>query len=376
MKIAVNTRFLIGDKMEGIGYFTHETMRRITTQHPEHEFIFLFDRKYDDSFIFSENITPLVLPPPARHPFLWYYWFEHVLPACLNKIKPDYFISPDSFLSLRSDIKTILVMHDLAFEDGSAKVPYLTKRYYRYFFPKYARKAERIATVSQFSKQDIIEKYHINPNKIDVVYSAAKEPFRPISSDEKEGVKAQYTSGQDYFIYVGMLQPRKNIERMLKSFDDFKDKTGSSVKLLIAGRKVWGAKGMLAAYNDMAHKEDVVFTDYVSLEELVKLVGASLALLFVSCFEGFGVPILEGMQCEVPVITSNVSSMSEVAADAALIVDPYSIDSITQAMIKIHQDPALRNTLIDKGKIQRENFSWDDTAHKLWEVINKEALDI
>ena len=99
MRIAVNTRLLLKDKLEGIGWFTFETLKRITKNHPEHEFIFLFDRPYDKEFIFSENIIPVVIQPPARHPFLWYLFFEWSIPAALKKYKADIFISPDGWLS-------------------------------------------------------------------------------------------------------------------------------------------------------------------------------------------------------------------------------------------------------------------------------------
>ncbi|MBU6205399.1 MAG: glycosyltransferase family 1 protein, partial [Bacteroidetes bacterium] len=100
MNIAVNTRFLLSNKLEGIGWFTYETLKRITRAHPEHQFHFLFDRPYHNEFIFSGNITPHILPPPARHPLLWYWWFEQSVPSVLKKIKADLFLSTDGFLSL------------------------------------------------------------------------------------------------------------------------------------------------------------------------------------------------------------------------------------------------------------------------------------
>src|SRR6186713_1838153 len=112
MKIAVNTRFLLKDKLEGIGWFTYESMKRITQQHPEHEFIFLFDRPYSPDFIFSSNITPKALFPPARHAFLWYWWFEGSVAAFLKKNPPDLFLSTDGFLSLRAPVKQVAVIHD------------------------------------------------------------------------------------------------------------------------------------------------------------------------------------------------------------------------------------------------------------------------
>src|SRR5450432_4302121 len=130
MRIAVNVRFLIKNKLEGIGWFTNETLKRITSQHPEHQFFFFFDRPYDSSFIFSENIKPMVLFPPARHPLLWYYWFEYAVPKALKKVKPDVFLSTDAYLSIHTQVKELLVVHDLAFLHFPGHINSLTSKYY------------------------------------------------------------------------------------------------------------------------------------------------------------------------------------------------------------------------------------------------------
>src|SRR5580693_5616766 len=116
MKIAVNTRLLLKNKMEGIGVHAYNVLKRITVNHPEHQFLFLFDRKHDEEFIFSSNITPVSLFPQARHPFLYYWWFEHSVARILNRVKPDVFYSPDGYLSLNTDVCSVPVMHDLNYE--------------------------------------------------------------------------------------------------------------------------------------------------------------------------------------------------------------------------------------------------------------------
>src|SRR3954467_10167424 len=132
-RIAVNTRMLIKEKMEGIGYFTLETMSRITRDHPEVEFIFLFDRPYDPSFIFSKNIIPVSVFPPARHPFLWYLWYEQALPPVLKKYKPDLFIGTDGYVSLNSKTPALSVIHDINFEHYPHDVPLWNRLFYRHY---------------------------------------------------------------------------------------------------------------------------------------------------------------------------------------------------------------------------------------------------
>jgi hypothetical protein len=119
MRIAVNTRLLLPDKLEGIGWFTHEVMRRVVIAHPEHEFLFLFDRKCDERFVYAPNVTPVVIWPPTRHPILYRIWFDYLLPRKLKALKADAFISPDGFLALHSNVPTLAVMHDLNFEQGT-----------------------------------------------------------------------------------------------------------------------------------------------------------------------------------------------------------------------------------------------------------------
>ena len=134
MNIAVNTRVLLKNKLEGIGWFTYETMKRITTNHPEHNFYFIFDRPYSSEFVFSNNVKPIIIGPQARHPVLFYYWFEKSIPKILNQINADIFISPDGFLSLRSQVKCIAVIHDISFMHNPHNFPFGIRNYYQYFF--------------------------------------------------------------------------------------------------------------------------------------------------------------------------------------------------------------------------------------------------
>lgn len=166
MKIAVNTRLLLRGKLEGMGWFSFETLKRLTQNHPEHQFIFIFDRPYAQEFIFSDNITPVVAGPPARHPFLFYIWFDFQIPRLLKKYQADLFLSPDGYLSLRTDIPQLAVIHDISFIHRPDDLPWLKRRYYNWFFPRFARKAKRIATVSNYSKEDIVRSFQIEPKRL------------------------------------------------------------------------------------------------------------------------------------------------------------------------------------------------------------------
>lgn len=373
MRIAVNTRLLFDEKLEGVGLFTHEVVRRLVEQHPEDEFILFFDRPFDKKYVYADNVTPVILYPPARHPFLFYIWFEWVVANALGKYRADVFLSPDNFLSLRSKTPTVLVTHDLAHAHFPDWVTFLQRKYYQYFVPKFNRRAERVVAVSEFTKVDIIEKYGISPEKISVACNGCRNIFRPLTEAEREAVRAEFSEGQPYFFYVGAVHPRKNVHRLISAFDRFKATTGSTAKLLIAGRFAWKAGEVKDAFDQAGSKPDIRTLGFVNDADLVRLMGGAMACTYVSLFEGFGIPILEAMHCNVPVITSRGSSMTEVAGDAGLLVDPCSVESIAEAMQHIWQDAHLRNKLVAAGRAQRQRFTWQRAAEVVYQNLQAAA---
>jgi glycosyltransferase involved in cell wall biosynthesis len=358
-----------------MGWFAWHTLKRMTESHPETEFIFFFDRPWSEEFVFGTNVTPVALFPQARHPFLYYCWFEYAVPAALKKYKADVFYSPDGYLSLSTAIPQLGVMHDLNFEHYPDDLPFLTRHYYRYFFPKFAAKAARLATVSEYSKQDIMKCYGISGEKIDVVYNGVNDLYRPVTENQKQQIRNRYTGGAPYFIFVGMLHQRKNIANLLRAFEQFKKQKTTPVKLLIVGHRKWWTSEMESVFRSMEHADDVVFTGRQPIEELVQMVASAMAMTYVSYFEGFGVPIVEAMKCGVPVITASLTSMPEVSGDAALIVDPFNVNEIAGAMQQIESDAELRNTLGTKGIARAEAFSWEKTTEKIWNGLQRIATN-
>lgn len=357
--------------MDGIGWFTFNTLQYIVKQNPHIEFHFLFDSGIQEEFIFADNVVPHNLFPPAKHALLNIVWFEWSVKRLLDKLQPDLFLSPDGLLCLRWKGKQYGVIHDISFLHTPKDLKWSNRTYYNYFFPKYADRACRIGTVSGFSKQDIVKHYRINPEKIDVVYNGVNTFFAPLPQDKKEKVKASLTNGENYFLFVGTLHPRKNIVRLLEAFDLFKSGTRSTVKLVIAGKSLYRVEEIYQKHQQLKYKNDIIFTGRIKDEEVNNIMGSALALTFVPLFEGFGIPIIEAMQCEVPVICSNVSSMPEVAGNAALLADPLNVEQIASAMKQIFTDKALRDDLILKGKIQKDLFSWSRTAELLWQSATK-----
>ena len=371
MRIGVNTRLLLSGKMDGIGWFTAETLRRIVLAHPEHDFFFFFDRTPDPTFIFSSNVHPIILCPQARHPILWYIFFQQSIPRALKRHKIDLFLSPDGYMSLNTKVPTLTVIHDLNFEHSPDNLKPSHQRYMTYFSPQFARYSTRIATVSEYSKQDIVNTYHIEADKIDVVYDGAHEGYHPLSPSEQRLTREQYAGGNRYFIFISTIIKRKNLATLLTAFDQFKQDDHEGTKLLVVGHRVWWKDELAKAYEQMSHKEDVVFLGRTEPEELIRLLGSAISLVYPSLYEGFGIPIIEAFQAEIPVITSNCTSMPEVAGDAAILIEPTDTDAMSNALTRVANDSNLRNQLISEGRSRRTLFSWDKTATLLWESMAK-----
>jgi glycosyltransferase involved in cell wall biosynthesis len=374
MKIAVNTRLLLKNKMEGVGWFAYETLKRITRQHPEHQFYFIFDRPFNSEFIFANNITPIVIGPPSRHPLLWYIWFNWSIAVVLKKIKPDLFFSPEGYLCLNTKVKSVNVIHDIAYEHYPDTVPYLVRMYYKYYFPKFAKKADRILTVSEFSKQDIVKNYKAVPGKIDVVYNGCNESYGPVPEAEKQTAREKYANSRSYFVYLGGINPRKNIKNLLLAFDQFKKHDTQETKLLLIGKKGFGSDALETLKETLETRNDIIFLGRIEdVHEVNRIISGSVALTYVSVFEGFGIPCLEAMRCATAVITSATSSMPEVCGESALYVDPLSVDSIADAMSRIINNPALRNNLIAEGYKRSYKFNWQTTSDLLWAAMKDVA---
>ena len=370
MIIAVNCWILRNKQLDGIGNFTVETISRIISNNPQDDFLIMCDKNFDADYFNFPNASLHKIFPPYRHPSLYFLYMETKVKQFLAKHKPSAFLSMDGFLSLSSSTKQVPVIYDLNFEHYPQDLKFRNRIYYRTFFKRFAQKAARIATISEYSKNDIIRHYGINENIIDNVSCGIKQKFIPLTISEISETRNTYTKGEPYFFFVGSMHPRKNIIRLINAFVFFKKKNNSSAKLVLTG-PIWDDSQIKDLLKEIEFKNDIIFTGRVSDEELKYLLGSALALCFVPTFEGFGLPIVEAFQAGVPVICSNVTSMPEVAGDAALLADPFDIESISDAMKNMFFNEELRKEFISLGHDREKLFSWDNTARLLYECVLK-----
>jgi glycosyltransferase involved in cell wall biosynthesis len=371
MKIAINARMLKAVPDDGISRFTFEVVKRITLNNPSYQFALIFDREFDSGLIFSSNTEGYLLKPSARHPFLWYYWHEYQLPPLLKKTGADIFLSPDGIISLRSEIPSIPVIHDINFYHRPKDLPIHISLYYRYFFRKFAEKAVRITTVSHFCKNDISSYLNIDPGLIDVAYNGVSEYFTPADKKSTDNFRQELTGGDPFFLFVGNFSPRKNINGVVNAFNRFRSITRLNHKLVLTGGKLFLNGDTDRLIRTSSWSDDIILTGPKLHEDLRLLYASATALVFVPWFEGFGIPAAEAMRCGTPVILSNTTSLPEVGGEAAIYVSPDNTDEICSAMVKIAGDENLRLSLSVRGQKESLRFTWDNTAESIWESIEK-----
>jgi glycosyltransferase involved in cell wall biosynthesis len=369
MVIAVNTRFLQTNKLDSYASFVLEIFKRIANQQPQHQFVFIFDRRVLTDFGFAKNITSIVISPKVKDIVSSKYWYDIKLPIGLMKYKPDLLVQTTGFCSLTTSIPQLLILQDLAFKHYQNHIAKNQLAYYKYFTQKFIDKSKHIVTLSCFSKKDIESSYNVEHNKIGVVYSAAKPIFKPLDYNEIEQVKDGYADGRAYFLFVGGFHPRKNLMNVLKAFSLFKKWQRSNMKLLIAGAVAVQYDDILIKLKTYKYKDDIVLLDYVDETQLARITAATYCVLYPSFFEGLSVPIIEAMQCAVPIITSNNSSMPEIGGNAALYVNPDEPNDLAEKMQLIYKDENLRSKLIEKGLRQAATFNWNTATEKVWGAI-------
>jgi len=372
MRIAINARLLLANRMEGIATYTLETCQRMIAEHPEDEFFFFFDRKFDPALINRSNVHMIILHPQARHPLLWHYWFEYALSRALIKHQINVLYSPEPYLSLRSQVPGVMVTHDLSFLLHPEHVKPSHLRYFKKYIPQYHDHAKHIITVSHASKADLIRHLAVPEEKITVAHNAVRKGFAPLDKIEKEDVRQKLTGGHPYIIYLGSIHPRKNVAQLIRAFEIFCSGGHPEHRLVLYGRWAFQHSGVQSLIHSSRWRENIVMIsdNDIAVENAL---AAAECLCYVSLYEGFGLPLIEAMQCGVAVISSLTSSMPEVCGDAALLVHPENVMNIAEAMTTMIENKTIRERLISRGYENIRRFSWDKTSHIIYKKLKHYA---
>jgi glycosyltransferase involved in cell wall biosynthesis len=264
----------------------------------------------------------------------------------------------------------VVTVHDLGYLYYPEAHRLLDRLYLNLSTRYNARAATHLIADSSATKHDLIEHYNVEPDKITVIYPGYdRATFQPVKNKEAiEAVKARYNIAGDYIIFVGTLQPRKNLPRLIQGFSNLQSPT-SNLQLVITGKKGWLYEEIFHRVEELGLEGRTVFTDYVPEGDLPALLSGARLFVFPSLYEGFGLPVLEAMACGIPVVCSNTSSLPEVTGDAAVLVDPLGMEDLATAMECILWDEKLRAGLIERGFEQARKFSWEKCARETLEVL-------
>lgn len=274
--------------------------------------------------------------------------------------------------------KKLLTIHDILYESHPEFFPEYHRRLLKFFIPFSARKADRIISVSEFTKQEIMKYYGVPEEKITVIYEGASDRFAPIKDkDLIFSVLERYGIKKKYILFVGRIEPRKNIIGLLKAFDYVKKRGKKDFCLVIVGKqdKIFQEKELFDRIKELQLDADVIFTGGVSEDDLPVLYNGAEVMVYPAFAEGFGLPVLEAMACGTPVITSNTTSLPEVTGDAAILINPNSYEEIGESLEKLLSNQLLRKELSEKGLKRAKKFSWAEAAKKTIEVY-KEVLSL
>lgn len=372
MRVAIDAR-VVSSGRSGIGEYTYQLLRHFPVIDKELEyFLFLKSFSIEEKRI-KELFSGFNIEKVSSHDggkFLNFIKTHGELPVRLLFLKPDIFHSPGPIAPLIKTCRTVLTIHDLSFLKVHGIFDKFQNTYYKTFVPYIARKVDKIITVSNNAARDIVELLHIPEEKVRVIYNGVDERFSSERSSEKEHVLKKRFGLNDYILFLGVLEPRKNVSCLIRAYSALSSDL-SHYKLVIAGGHGWLYEDIYSLVKERSLQNRVIFTGRVSDEDLPDLYRGASLFVYPSLMEGFGIPPLEAMACGIPVIASNTSSFPEVLSDAALLINPLNEEEITSAMTDILTDKNLCKTMIDKGLKRASLFSWKESARRTLELYRE-----
>lgn len=300
---------------------------------------------------------------------------EHLLMAYHYKREClDIIHNPKSAISLLKPCKTVVTIFDLIPVTNPETEKWMARIYWKVQIPTAARHADFVITSSEFAKREIIRRYGTSEERIKVIPIAYNNYCRPMDPGrEADEVRRKYSIPDSYILYVGTIQPRKNIDTLVKAYSKLVKTKGVTHKLVITGRKGWLYGPLFELIKSEGMEQNVIFTGFVPDEELPYIYSSAELFVYLSLFEGFGIPPLEAMACGVPVICSNTTSLPEVVGDAGILEAPLDQEGIEKSMLTVLESPSLRREMQDKGFLQAKKFSWERTARETLRIYEEVA---
>jgi glycosyltransferase involved in cell wall biosynthesis len=375
MRICIDARPII-NKQTGLGRYTYNIINALKKIDPENDYLILVNAELDSNHPVFALKNDRVEYKKCYIPGVTIQQ-QYKLNQFLKDEKFDVYHYPhfDLPISISKRFKSVFTVHDLTYllHRGVFQGAEYFKRWYtKKIMSRGIRHAEKIITVSDCTKNDLIGYFKMNGSivsKVETIYEACESNFMPLKDDDRiENFKQKWNLNKPYFLFIGERRPHKNLVRQIEAFHQMQKQIDEELEFVIIGK----------SYNDYFEPEEkakqlnlegkIRFLGYVEDNELPLFYNCATGFMFASLYEGFGIPILEAMACGTPVITSNISSTQEIAGDAALLVNPYQVEEISQAMLKIAGDTNLKRSYIQKGFERKKEFSWEIAARQTLKV--------
>jgi glycosyltransferase involved in cell wall biosynthesis len=378
MKIGIEAQRIFRKKKHGMDMVALALIRALQAKNTAHQ-IFVFAQSDEDvSCLQSGNGVEIVLLPNAPYPI----WEQLILPLACKKYTLDVLHCTSNTAPLFLSVPLVLTLHDIIYLEnidltqGTAYQKF-GNLYRKLIVPMVAKKARKIITVSHFENQRIVHYFDFEPALVQTVYNAAPNYFTRITDTARlAAAQKKYNLPDQFIFFLGNTDPKKNVKGVLQAFSILKSAGKLPCKLLMLDINRAYLKNLANEIGDLAILDEIIFTGYVSNEELPAIYSLATLFLYPSIRESFGIPLVEAMCCEVPIITSNTSSMPEIVGDAALLCDPNKAETIAQAISELWGNAELQMELKIKGKQRGKIFSWNQNASEtvaIYQSIVKSA---
>lgn len=353
----------------GVSHFTQQTLAALVARHDDRAYVPLAHRAVNGSL-------PSGTRPPIGQPYQrrW-WWMQTIAPRLLAELRPDFAHFTNSIAPLTCPVPVVLTIHDMSLFLQARTQPLRSLLTVRPIVPLAARRAAAIMTLSHYTRQDMIRRLKIDPAKIHVIYGAPSAHFKPITdSGELDRVRRQYGLPDRWVLYVGTLEPRKNIPRLLRAFAQVRC-AHPEVRLVMAGQLGWKHRAIWREIESLGLADAVHWLGYVPDADLPALYSLATVFAFPSLYEGFGLPVIEAMACGTPVLTSQDTALAEVAGEAALLIDPLEVEAIAAGLMRLLNDSELRAELQGHGLCRAAEFSWERAAAETVKVYEQLAMN-
>ena len=355
----------------GIGRYAASLARALVQLQPD-RFALFYNRGHDTAMPAGLETVPARTVRAGYRPWRMAVWLGQLAHVGFDRLVPgaQLFHATEHLLPPFRGARTVLTVHDMIFKLFPQTQKRLNFWYLNATMPLYCRRADAIITVSECSKRDIVAHYHLDPAKVTVIYEAAGPEFKPASPAEQEQVRRRYGLPEQFLVHVGVIEPRKNLTRLVEALQRLRDQ-GLTVPLVVIGPKGWLYDDFFRCLEQLPVRDAVSFPGYLPLADLAAVYSAARLAVTPSVYEGFGLPVLEAMACGTPVVCSSASSLPEIGADAARYFDPLSIEEMAAAIRIVWTDPGLQSTMRRQGLAQASRFSWQLAAHQTLALYNQ-----